>query len=65
MPGAPDPLYVAARRTLLDALDAVREHLEAVILVGAQAVYVHTGEGDLGTPLGYRGTHERDGARQR
>ncbi len=47
MPGAPDPLYVAARRTLLDALEAIRDHIEAVVLVGAQAVYVHTGEGEL------------------
>lgn len=47
MPGAPDPLYVAARQMLLDALEAIREHLAAVVLVGAQAVYVHTGEGEL------------------
>ena len=25
----------------------MREHLDAVILAGAQAVYLHTGEGDL------------------
>lgn len=47
MPGAPDPLYVAARRTLLDALEAVETQLDAIVLVGAQAVYLHTGEGDL------------------
>ncbi len=47
MPGALDPLYVAARRVLLDALDALREHLDAIVLVGAQAVYVHAGEADL------------------
>ncbi|MGH7656319.1 MAG: hypothetical protein ACREN6_16835 [Gemmatimonadaceae bacterium] len=47
MPGAPDPLYVAARRVLLDALDALRAHLDAVVLVGAQAVYVHAGEADM------------------
>lgn len=47
MPGAPDPLYVAARRTLLDALEAIQEHLDAIVLVGAQAVYVHTEEGEL------------------
>ena len=45
--GAPDPLYVAARRTLLDALEAVEMQLDALVLVGAQAVYLHTGEGDL------------------
>lgn len=47
MPGAPEPLYVAARLTLLDALEAIQAHLAAVVLVGAQAVYVHTGEGEL------------------
>lgn len=45
--GAADPLYVAARRALLDALDAVSDHMDAVVLVGAQAIYLHTGEGDL------------------
>jgi hypothetical protein len=47
MPGVPDPLYVAARRVLLDAVEAIREHLDALVLVGAQAVYVHAGEADL------------------
>lgn len=42
-PGEADPLYVLARRVLLDALDALGPHREALILVGAQAVYVHTG----------------------
>ncbi len=37
MPGDPDPLYVLARATLLDALDALAEHLGAIVLVGAQA----------------------------
>lgn len=32
-----------ARTALLDALEALQEHLDAVILVGAQAVYQHTG----------------------
>jgi len=45
--GAPDPLYVAARRVLLDALEVLREHHDALVLVGAQAVYIHAGEGDL------------------
>jgi hypothetical protein len=47
VPGAPDPLYIAARRVLLDALDALREHLGSLVLVGAQAVYIHAGEADL------------------
>lgn len=47
MIGAPDPEYVAARRVLLDALEALGDHRAALILVGAQAIYLHTGEGDL------------------
>ena len=46
MSGEPD-LYVRARRALLDAADALEAHLDAVVLVGAQAVYLHTGEADL------------------
>lgn len=42
-----DPLYIAARRVLLNALEAIRAHLDAVVLVGAQAVYLHAGEADL------------------
>jgi len=47
MPGGNDPLYVEARRALLDALDALGSQREAVTIVGAQAIYLHTGEGDL------------------
>lgn len=36
-------LLVAARRTLLDALDALAEQREALVLIGAQAIYLHTG----------------------
>ena len=43
----PDPLYIVARRALLDALEALGQHRDALILVGAQAIYIHTGEGDL------------------
>jgi len=42
-----DPLYVEARRTLLDALDALEEHLPSIILVGAQAVYLRTESSSL------------------
>jgi hypothetical protein len=45
------PEYIAARRVLLDALSALEEHLGNLILVGAQAVYHHTGESDLNVPL--------------
>ncbi|WP_020015851.1 GSU2403 family nucleotidyltransferase fold protein [Promicromonospora sukumoe] len=45
------PEYVAARRVLLDALDALNEHRDNLVLVGAQAVYHHTGAADLNVPL--------------
>lgn len=32
-----------ARGALLDALEALRDHLRAVIVIGAQAIYLHTG----------------------
>lgn len=37
-----DPEYVAARGVLLDALEALAEHRNAILLVGAQAVYLRT-----------------------
>lgn len=45
------PEYVAARRVLLDALEALADHLPSLVLVGAQAVYHHTGDADLNVPL--------------
>lgn len=42
-----DPLYVAARRYLLDALTALAPHNKAIVVTGAQAIYLHTGSGDL------------------
>ena len=47
MSGDVDPIYVAARATLLDALDALAEHRASIILVGAQAIYLHTGSADI------------------
>jgi hypothetical protein len=47
VPGAPDPEYALARRVLLDALQALGEQRSAVVLVGAQAIYLHTGDADL------------------
>jgi hypothetical protein len=44
------PEYVAARAVLLDALQALKDHLPAIILVGAQAVYLHTGSGKFVEP---------------
>ncbi|MFK4788814.1 hypothetical protein [Microbacterium sp. ZW T5_56] len=45
------PEYVAARRVLLDALTALEPHLDSLVLVGAQAVYHHTGDADFIVPL--------------
>lgn len=42
-----DPLYVEARRVLLDALEALAAHIDAVTVVGAQAVYLRTGAIDV------------------
>lgn len=42
MPGA-DNLIVEARAALLDAVAALEAHRESVILIGAQAIYLHTG----------------------
>ncbi len=47
MIGDPDPVYVQARSALLDAADALQPHLESIVLVGAQAIYLHTGSADL------------------
>jgi len=40
------PLYAATRSALLDALDALAGQHRALILVGAQAIFLHTGEVD-------------------
>ena len=42
-----DPLYIAARTVLLDALVALEPYRSAVVLVGAQAVYLQTGHAGL------------------
>lgn len=41
--GAPN-LVVAARSALLDAMEALDAHRDALILIGAQAIYLHTGD---------------------
>lgn len=51
-PGVPQQeLYVAARHVLLDAADALAEQLDAIILVGAQAVYLRSGDADIPVAL--------------
>lgn len=43
--------YVRARSVLLDALEALEDHLDNLVLIGAQAVYHHTGDSELSVPL--------------
>lgn len=45
--GVPDPIYIAARLVLLDSIEAVQRHLASLILVGAQAIYLQTGESGI------------------
>jgi hypothetical protein len=40
-------IYAAARAVLLDALQALGTQRDAVILAGAQAIYLHTGAIEL------------------
>ncbi|HEY5941942.1 MAG TPA: GSU2403 family nucleotidyltransferase fold protein [Solirubrobacterales bacterium] len=42
-----DELYVKSRSVLLDALEALENHRDSLILVGAQAIYLYTGEADV------------------
>lgn len=42
-----DPEYAEARRVLLDALEALAPHAPALVIAGAQAVYMRVGDGDL------------------
>src|SRR5215210_2872737 len=42
-PAGDTDLLVEARTALLDALDALAEQREALVLIGAQAIYLHTG----------------------
>jgi hypothetical protein len=47
MSGEVDSLYIAARRVMLDALEALREQRDAIVLVGAHAIYYFAGESRL------------------
>jgi hypothetical protein len=40
-------ITIAARRVLLDALDALEQHRDGLVLVGAQAIYLYTGDADV------------------
>ena len=43
-----DRYYIAARRVLLDALEDLAEHRDAIIVVGAQAVYLRSHAANVG-----------------
>lgn len=45
-----DDQLIAARRVLLDALDILAAHVDSLVLIGAQAIYEHTGPGSLFVP---------------
>lgn len=47
--GGPD-LLIRTRTVLLDALEALSAHRESVVLIGAQAIYLHTGEAAVALP---------------
>jgi hypothetical protein len=42
-----DDILVQARSALLDALDALQDHRDSVIIIGAQAIYLHTGSAQV------------------
>ena len=46
-PAGDAELLVAARAALLDALDALTAQRDALMLIGAQAIYLHTGGADI------------------
>ncbi|MGH3850040.1 MAG: hypothetical protein ACRDRT_10100, partial [Pseudonocardiaceae bacterium] len=50
LPGATDPLLVLTRRVLLDALEALIDQHDALILIGAQAIYLHTNAAQVALP---------------
>lgn len=51
-PSKPDqsPQLIAVRQVLLDALDALQAHQGSLVLIGAQAIYLHAGAGSLDVP---------------
>lgn len=50
MPGDVDGEYVVARKVLLDCLQLLQDQIGALVLVGAQAVYLQTPNQDPGPP---------------
>ena len=46
-PRSPEDLFVRSRAALLDAIEALAGHKDAVVVVGAQAVYLRTGSANV------------------
>jgi hypothetical protein len=42
-----DELYLRSRRVLIDALEALADQRDGLILIGAHAIYLYTGEADV------------------
>jgi hypothetical protein len=67
--GAMDDILVQARSALLDALTALREHRNSVVVIGAQAIYLHTGNAPVAVAVATKDSdlvtdrHRRDGSR--
>ena len=49
-PTVMNALYAVASTVLLDALETFGDQRDAVVLVGAQAIYLHTGDADIAVP---------------
>ena len=49
-PTVMNALYAVARTVLLDALETLGDQRDAVVLVGAQAIHLHTGDADIAVP---------------
>ena len=47
MSGVVDDLLIKARSALLDALEALNEQHDSIVVVGAQAIYLHSGHADV------------------
>jgi hypothetical protein len=59
MPGAADELMVQVRSVLLDALAALHDHRDCVVVIGAQAIYLHTGLAPVAVGRGDQGQRPR------
>jgi len=51
MPGETEQIYTLARPHASRRIAGIGDHRRSVVVVGAQAIYLHTGEGDLAVSL--------------